>query len=49
MEPDVEHIDEPHRHRPGSYSEPYVEFDLEWVIPVCECGETLAPRRVVGV
>lgn len=35
----------PHRHRPFLYSEPYTECGVEWVIGICECGETLAPRR----
>jgi hypothetical protein len=39
--------DAPHRHVPISFSDPYVEFDVEWVVPVCECGVALAPRRAV--
>ena len=44
----IEHdADAPHRHVPSSYSDAYVEFDVEWVVAYCECGEALAPRRVV--
>jgi len=50
MEPDIEHgvFDAPHRHTPDTFSEPYTEFGVEWVVPVCACGEALSPRRVVA-
>ena len=50
MEPDVEHgeFDAPHRHVPTAYSEPYIEFEVEWVVAYCDCGEALSPRRVAA-
>lgn len=38
-----------HFHRPAHYSEPYTEFGTSWVVPYCECGEPLAPRRASAV
>ena len=51
MEPEViEHVvDAPHRHVPYTYSESFTEFEVEWVVAYCDCGEALSPRRVVGV
>ena len=38
-----------HWHRPAHYSEPYAEFGVSWVVPYCECGEPLTPRRASAV
>jgi hypothetical protein len=40
-----EALNSPHRHRPFTYSEPYTELGVTWVIGICECGLPLAPRR----
>lgn len=41
--------DAPHRHVPVTHSDPYSEYGVEWVVPICECGEALAPRPVSAV
>jgi hypothetical protein len=39
-------MDAIHRHIADEFGPEYVECDLVWTIPVCGCGQVLAPRVV---